>query len=70
MSPTTNYWVPMSLKSEEPPKEELLLLHFGSSQIETGYLDESGWRFCNGEPVLETILHWADFSAPPRKEVK
>ena len=65
MSATKNYWVPMSLKAEEPPRDIIVLLHFGDSQIETGYLDESGWRFVSGEAVLETILHWAIFTPPP-----
>ena len=72
MSPNytpNNQWFPMSV---EAPKEEVLLLHFGGLQIESGYLDENNdWRLTSTDGYADEPLHWADFSPPPpTKETK
>jgi hypothetical protein len=48
-----------------PDADQTVLMHHGDGQVETGFIDESGWRFCCGASVNVPVMHWAEFPLPP-----
>jgi hypothetical protein len=57
-------WVPAA---NPPDADQTVLLHFGDGMVETGFVDETGWRFCSGGAVNLPVIHWADFPLPPEE---
>ena len=48
-----------------PDADQTVLMHHGDGQVETGFIDETGWRFCCGAAVNVPVMHWAEFPLPP-----
>ena len=51
-----------------PDADQTVLMHHGDGQVETGFIDETGWRFCCGASVDFPVMHWAEFPLPPEDE--
>jgi hypothetical protein len=58
-------WVPAATP---PDADQTVLMHHGDGMVETGFIDETGWRFCSGGAVNVPVLHWADFPFPPEED--
>jgi hypothetical protein len=54
--------------STPPDADQTVLMHHGDGMVETGFIDETGWRFCSGGAVNVPVIHWADFPFPPEED--